>query len=305
MLLTKWPRVQISSGSYIFIISNLYSIGETLVLNRLKSFLLFVKDRKLLYERKLNIIVEKLERLPTSYKDQLIKDAIMYRIQVAIEAATDLVAMLVKDHGKQVSDDYTNLTILADLEIIPLKLIDELKKLNGLRNAIVPKYNHFEEDTVLKNLKKISKTLMDFVEIVEHELKPTLAQIKEDLNKLSKYEVVIFGSYCNGYFNQRSDIDIAIITRVTDPEKNKKIWWNLLSKAPEIYDLKVFELLPLELKIDIINNHIALFGNNLEISEYFYHFRKLWKDTQYRYYNNQFKNHKEKLQLLKLNKIHK
>jgi uncharacterized protein YutE (UPF0331/DUF86 family) len=151
---------------------------ETLVLNRFKSFLLFVKDRKLLYERKLNIIVEKLESLPTSYKDQLVKDAIMYRIQVAVEAATDLAAMLVKDHGKQVSDDYTNLTILADLGIIPLKLIDELKKLNGLRNAIVHKYNHFEEDTVLKNLKKISVALMKFVEIVEHELQTHISPDK-------------------------------------------------------------------------------------------------------------------------------
>ena len=47
-------------------------------------------------------------------------------------------------------------------------LIDEdLKRFNGLRNAIVHKYNNFEEESVIKNLTAIRTSLEGFLEIVE------------------------------------------------------------------------------------------------------------------------------------------
>ena len=128
-------------------------------------------------------------------------------------------------------------------------------------------------------------------------LKISLDKIKKDLVKLNQFEVIIFGSYAKGKFTSRSDIDIAAITRESNPEKNKKIWVSLL-KIPSLYHLNIFELFPLNLKADIIDNHIVLFGDKLEISEYFYHFRKLWKDQKYRYYDNQFSSFKEKMNAL-------
>jgi len=125
-------------------------------------------------------------------------------------------------------------------------------------------------------------------------------KIKKDLAELNRYEVIIFGSYAKGKFNIRSDIDIAVITRNNNPEKNKKIWTSLL-KIPSLYHLNIFELLPLDVKADIMNNHIVLFGDRLEISEYFYHFRKLWNDQKYRYYENQFSDFKEKMKALSSN----
>ena len=57
--------------------------------------------------------------------------------------------------------------------------------------------------------------------------------------------------------------------------------------------------IPQPVKIEIINNYKVIFGNQLEISEYFYHFRKLWKDMEKRYRENQFASIKEKRQLLR------
>ena len=98
-------------------------------------------------------------------------DATLYRVQTAIDAAMDLVAMLVKDNGLEVSDDYSNIKKLFNAKIIGEKLSEDLAMLNGLRNAIVHKYNSFEEETVLENIDEITGVLEDFLEKVENELK--------------------------------------------------------------------------------------------------------------------------------------
>jgi len=55
--------------------------------------------------------------------------------------------------------------------------------------------------------------------------------------------------------------------------------------------------LPLYIQIDIIKNHKVVYGNELELSEYFYQFRKLWKDMEYRIKENQFSTVREKIAL--------
>lgn len=132
--------------------------------------------------------------------------------------------------------------------------------------------------------------------------KPSLKKIKKDLEKLKKYETIIYGSYASNNLTPRSDIDIGIITREKDEKKNRKIWHNILGQAPEKYDIRVFELMPLNIKISIINNFKVVWGDRKEISEYFYHFRKLWKETKFRYKENQFKSWKEKLEILRKRK---
>ena len=126
----------------------------------------------------------------------------------------------------------------------------------------------------------------------------SIKKIKNKLKALDNYEVVVFGSLISGKHTKRSDIDIAVITRLKSRGKNKEIWYNLLNKVLSGYDLKVFELLPLPMQISISDNHKVIFGDSLEISEYFYHFRKLWRDVEKRYNENQFTSLKEKKEAL-------
>ncbi len=130
--------------------------------------------------------------------------------------------------------------------------------------------------------------------------KPSLAKIQRQLKSLKDSNVVVYGSYDSEYFTSRSDIDIAMVTMNNDPAENKKIWQRMLGKVPPQFDLKVFELLPLDIKASVMNKYAVIFGDPLEISEYFYHFRKLWKDVEPRYTANQFTNLKEKLKALSL-----
>ena len=116
----------------------------------------------------------------------------------------------------------------------------------------------------------------------------SLKKIRVELASLKNYEVVLFGSFTTNYFTKRSDIDVAIITRNKDRVKNMKVWKNALKKSKSKYHVNVFELVPLHLKASIFCRYRVVFGNREDISEYFYFFRKLWKDVSPRYYE-QFK----------------
>lgn len=128
----------------------------------------------------------------------------------------------------------------------------------------------------------------------------SLIKIKKDLEICNDHWTVLYGSFISGNFiPSRSDLDVAIITKTKDKKANSKIWLSLLEKIPHNYDIKVFELLPLYLKIEIAETYHVLFGDPLEISEYFYQFRVIWKDMVKRCESNQFQSIQEKISLLK------
>ena len=120
-----------------------------------------------------------------------------------------------------------------------------------------------------------------------------LAQLKRDFEEFkdSCLGIVLYGSYAKGTQTKRSDIDICLI------KPKKGTYERVLEKLGGKYDVKIFEDLPLYIKIEIIKNYKVIHGNELEISEYFYHFRKLWKDMEHRIKENQFSSVKEKVSL--------
>ena len=89
-------------------------------------------------------------------EDEVSKRAVLYSLQTAIEAVMDIVAMLVKDVGLEVEDDYTNISKLVDEKIIEEDEGNTLRRFNGLRNAIAHHYNHLDLGKV--------KEALDFVD---------------------------------------------------------------------------------------------------------------------------------------------
>lgn len=126
-------------------------------------------------------------------------------------------------------------------------------------------------------------------------------QIKKDLSFLKNYEVILYGSYVSGEFRDGSDIDIAVITRTKDDNKNLELLKSFIGKARPIYDIRIFELLPLKLKASAMSCYSVLFGDVLEISEYFYEYRKQWDDQKHRIMNGYFKSYKEKIAAMRSN----
>lgn len=127
--------------------------------------------RQLRYRQKINFVIDKISDIPKNIDSSLAVDATLYRIQTSIDAVTDIIAMLVKDRGKEVGDDYGNIGTLLKIKVLNKKLADDLTMLNGLRNAIVHKYNTFEEATVIKNIDQIKRIIENFLELIENEVK--------------------------------------------------------------------------------------------------------------------------------------
>ncbi len=123
----------------------------------------------------------------------------------------------------------------------------------------------------------------------------SLDEIKNDLKdlELMKFDVVVYGSYVKE--KSIRDIDIAVITKIKDKDENLKIWKDLIGRFHPLYDIRIFELMPLTIKATIINNYKVIFGDSPDISEYFYFERKLWNDQKYRIEENRFKTYKEKI----------
>ena len=127
-----------------------------------------------------------------------------------------------------------------------------------------------------------------------------LRKIKEKLKLLEeKYDVVIYGSYVEGGTRPSSDIDVAVLSYETNKEKNIKLQKELLGKFSLKYDIRIFELLPIYIQISIVQTYWVIFGVPLEISEYFYYFRKKWDDCKHRILSNQFSSYYERLSLIK------
>ncbi|HLC70522.1 MAG TPA: HepT-like ribonuclease domain-containing protein [Candidatus Nanoarchaeia archaeon] len=137
-----------------------------------------MNERLQRYKQKMDVAIDKINSLPRKPASSTEIDATLYRVQIAIEATMDIIAMLVKDKGATVSDDYHNIERLQELKIISSTESTELKRLNGLRNAIVHKYNKFEEETVIGHQENIKKKVLTFLQKVEHEINTLFTQHK-------------------------------------------------------------------------------------------------------------------------------
>lgn len=114
-------------------------------------------------------------------------------------------------------------------------------------------------------------------------MRPTLAELRADLAAFAGREVVAFGSWCGPDWSSRSDVDIALVTRSRDRRANERTWWESLGRAPDRYDVRVFELLPIHVRVDIALRHVVVFGDPGEIGEYFHPAFRQWTDVQQRY----------------------
>jgi len=115
--------------------------------------------------------------------------------------------------------------------------------------------------------------------------KDLISRIRKDFDFLKDREevkaVLLYGSYARNEQNIRSDIDICVVApKLKTPKEFAsllgEIWRNIDANK---YDVRIFEELPLYLKMEVIKNHKIIFSTNpYELSYYFYHYRKIWND---------------------------
>ncbi|MEM2958533.1 MAG: HepT-like ribonuclease domain-containing protein [Candidatus Jordarchaeaceae archaeon] len=127
-------------------------------------------SRSLQYRRKIDYVASMLGDLPPNLDDRYQFEALLYRLHTSIVAIMSILAMLVKDLGFDVGDDYLNIEKLESAGIIKIEMAGFLRKLNGLRNAIVHKYNKFDESIVREELHEVLSGVFNFLEVTENVL---------------------------------------------------------------------------------------------------------------------------------------
>ncbi len=115
------------------------------------------------YLEKIEILERELEFINShEIKDEVTERAFLYSLQICIDSGMDIIAMKVKDAGLVVGDDYTNIEKLIQRNVIALKEGELLKEFNGIRNAVVHKYNSLEMAIIKEALERIA----EFAEVI-------------------------------------------------------------------------------------------------------------------------------------------
>jgi predicted nucleotidyltransferase len=92
--------------------------------------------------------------------------------------------------------------------------------------------------------------------------------------------MLVYGSVAKGESDERSDIDICVVAPLVDD----KIRFSrlILANVKDVrYDVRVFELMPIYLKMEVVEHGEVVYARDIyELYEYFYTFRKLWEDQK-------------------------
>ena len=75
--------------------------------------------------------------------------------------------MTVKDIGAIVEDDYSNIQTLTDKKLLSEEDASLLKLYNGLRNAIVHKYDNINLNIVKEGLDRIGEVYEIIIKLIE------------------------------------------------------------------------------------------------------------------------------------------
>jgi hypothetical protein len=115
-------------------------------------------------------------------------------------------------------------------------------------------------------------------------------RVKEELQFLAKPSwekrvlgVLLYGSWARGDAGPDSDIDICLVA--PEAEDKSGLWREFVSHLrSEKYDVRIFEILPLYIKMAVIEEGSVLWSRDiLELYEYFYPFRREWDDQKHRH----------------------
>jgi uncharacterized protein YutE (UPF0331/DUF86 family) len=117
-----------------------------------------VKDRSIFIKENFTTIQEVRE-------DRIVKKALYKEYQELAEAAADICAMVLKEEGRLLKDDYTNFDALKFL--FGAEMVRVLKRANGLRNVLVHEYSGIIDGIALESMEELLPSFEGFVEVVK------------------------------------------------------------------------------------------------------------------------------------------
>ncbi len=124
------------------------------------------KKRLSRYRDKISTITKRRDNISSWIQDRDEKStlAVYKAYQEMIEAFTDLFAMILKDMGEVVEDDYTNIEKLREKGLLDVKQEGIVKESNGLRNRLVHEYNGLEKKIALESIERTNSKVVEVLE---------------------------------------------------------------------------------------------------------------------------------------------
>ena len=120
-------------------------------------------------EDRLAFIEENFPEIDELIGNRVLRKALYKEFQELTEALGDLSAMMAKEEGILVKDDYTNLERLKTL--LEPDVIENLKRANGLRNVLVHEYNGVDDTLASESVQEVLPSFWVFGSMVREWLK--------------------------------------------------------------------------------------------------------------------------------------
>ncbi len=124
------------------------------------------EERLSRYRDKISTITKRRDNISSWIQDRDEKStlAVYKAYQEMIEAFTDLFAMILKDMGEVVEDDYTNIENLREKGLLDPEQEGVMKESNGLRNRLVHEYNGLEKKIALDSIERTNSKITGVLE---------------------------------------------------------------------------------------------------------------------------------------------
>ncbi|MGB2728542.1 MAG: DUF86 domain-containing protein [Halobacteriota archaeon] len=98
--------------------------------------------------------------------DRILRKAIYKEFQEAVEAASDVCAMVRRGLNSSAKDDYGNIDFLVEKGILEERMGEKLKEANGLRNRLIHGYDGVNDETACYAIKELVGDLKDFSVVI-------------------------------------------------------------------------------------------------------------------------------------------
>jgi len=98
--------------------------------------------------------------------DRLLRKAIYKEFQEAVEAVSDVCAMVRRGLNSSAKDDYSNIAFLVDKGILEEEMGEKLREANGLRNRLIHEYDGINDKMACYAIKELVGDLRDFSVVV-------------------------------------------------------------------------------------------------------------------------------------------
>ena len=104
-------------------------------------------------EDRLIFLEENFPEIDELIENRVLRKALYKEFQELTDALGDISAMMAKEEGILVEDDYSNLEQLKTL--LKPDVIENLKRANGLRNVLVHEYNGIDDTLAFESTQEV------------------------------------------------------------------------------------------------------------------------------------------------------